>query len=215
MSPRFRFLYAAFLMAVSLVVVGSSFDSPAPAHAADGHKVVICHRTHSVKNPYRRITVARASVINKHGHQNASHDTYSSTLYPGGKPVPNVFNKSMTYTPSSEKKWGDIIPKTDVSGDPIPGNPSVNFSNGSGDLRGLDIYDGKGDYEGLCKDISTAEFVAGEKDAGISTEDIRDDLADQEADEDKDALALCKGDFSKCPLSDIDSLDVTTTSSIT
>lgn len=214
MSPRFRFLFTATLIAVSLVVVGSSFKAPKVVHAGNSDKVTICHRTHSVTNPYRRITVARSSVVNANGHQTASHDAYSSILYPSGKPVPNVFNKSMTYTPAPEKKWGDIIPPVDVSNDDLPGNPELNWSNGAGDLRGIDIYNGTGAYAGICKAVSTADYVRGEKEAGIPTADIKTDLEDQAADEDAAALSTCGGSFASCSLATIESLDTTTTSTV-
>ena len=77
---------------------GGGNSNPAP------EKVTICHRTHATTNPYVRITVSIASVMNKAGHE--SHDE----IYL----VNHVYNAAIKY-PAKDKKWGDIIP-ADPSG---------------------------------------------------------------------------------------------------
>ena len=134
------------LMLVSLVVVNVNGDrSTIAAPNQPSTKVTICHRTHSVTNPYRRITVAQSSIIgganSKHGNASGAHNQWSESRFGGSltqAPSLNVFSSSHTYTPASDKKWGDIVPNVDVSGNQIQGNfPGLNYT---GD--GLAIYNG-------------------------------------------------------------------------
>lgn len=67
-SPRRR---AAAVVVAALVAVGAVGVVPglvAPAAAASA-KVTICHRTHSVTNPYRRISVSGHAVTRNNGHK--------------------------------------------------------------------------------------------------------------------------------------------------
>ena len=65
-GPRTRSMLLARRLAGVLVVVVSSLAllSRPPAQAASA-KVTICHRTHSVTNPYRRITVSVSGVSSR------------------------------------------------------------------------------------------------------------------------------------------------------
>ncbi len=134
------------------------------------------------------ITVAQSSIgnsANKHG--GSKHDQWPSGT---SKPSPNVFNPSYNY-PANEKKWGDIIPPTDVSGNPLGGNlSSVNYSG-----AGIAIYNGTGAYAGICKAMSARDFYESEIAAGETSADTLTDLTEQEADENANALSACGGSF--------------------
>lgn len=56
---------AAVSLLSTIVVVGRSAKL---AEAAPGAKVTICHRTRSITNPYRRITVSVNSIQGNSGH---------------------------------------------------------------------------------------------------------------------------------------------------
>lgn len=172
--------------------------SAVPAPSSD--KVVVCHRTHSVKNPYVRITVAQRSVGNGNGkHGGNSHDQYSTVLFPGGKPNPNVFNPSVTYTPAPEKKWGDIIASLDVSGNALSGNAAlVAGLNNTG--IGAQIFAGTGAYAGLCKTMTARDYYEVEViEGGQNSGDVLADMNEFDSDEFASALSSCGGTFTGCP----------------
>ncbi|MEY4157689.1 MAG: hypothetical protein RL743_184, partial [Actinomycetota bacterium] len=81
---------------------------PNPVNAASA-KVTICHRTRSVTNPYRRITVSRNAVVRNAGH---------------GDHTGGVFNTTAGYYNTNPKNWGDIIPSNDTDGNPYNGENS-------------------------------------------------------------------------------------------
>ena len=168
------------------------------AGAVPTTKVTICHRTHSVTNPYVRITVSQNSLGNGSGkHGGASHDQYSSILFPSGKPVPNVFNPAVTYSPAPEKKWGDIIPFVDVNGSPLTNSAAaVAGLNYSG--LGISIYNGTGVHAGLCKRMTAREYYDAEIAAGQAPADVLADMQETEADEWSAALSDCGGTFVGC-----------------
>ena len=107
---------AAVITALPLVL-GLSVAETQPALATastqnDWHtqvgnnwKTTICHRTHAVTNPYRRITVSDSSVYGNSGHSNPNHDRD----YTVGGVTYHVYTSTITY-PSNSKFWGDIIP---------------------------------------------------------------------------------------------------------
>lgn len=161
------------------------------------NKVTICHRTHSVTNPYVRITVSQNSVGNGNGkHGGNSHDQWSSVLF-GSKPSPNVYNPAVNYTPAPEKKWGDIIPLTDTGGNSLTGNAGqVAGLNYTG--IGLQIYNGTGQYAGLCGTMNARDFYETERNAGVASTDVLSDLNELEADEFASALSACGGTFTGC-----------------
>ncbi len=161
-------------------------------------KVTICHRTHSVTNPYVRITVSQNSLGNGIGkHGGSTHDQWSSVLF-SSKPVPNVFNPAVTYSPPTEKKWGDIIAKTDVQGNPLVGDAAlVAGLNNTG--IGAQIFDGTGAYAGLCEGMTPKQFYEVETGPGGRTpEEVLDDMEDSGADEFADAKNACGGTFKGC-----------------
>jgi LPXTG-motif cell wall-anchored protein len=141
-----------------------------------------------VTNPYVRITVAQSSIgsaANKHG--GSKHDEWSNVLF-SSKPVPNVFQPTVTYTPSSQKKWGDIIPLVDVSGNALTGTAAaaagLNYTG-----IGISIYNGTGIYAGLCGDFNPTAFCDAENAAGITGADLQADID-----------ALENPDFTSCAL---------------
>ena len=205
-----KFLTAALASASILVVSPVS-----EAVANTSTKVTICHRTHSVTNPYVRITVSQNSLGSGNGkHGGASHDQYSSVLFPSGKPVPNVFNPAVTYSPASEKKWGDIIPYVDVSGTPLTNSAAtVAGLNYSG--LGIAIYNGTSVYAGLCKNMTPRELYDSEVAAGKSPADVLADMDETEADEWVSAKTNCGGTFVGCSPSTIGSPGSASTSKVT
>ena len=68
----------------------------APPSASEP-KITICHRTHSLTNPYRKITVALSAA-----------DTNGASTQGGG----HADHKGPVWTPATTKAtvWGDVIP---------------------------------------------------------------------------------------------------------
>lgn len=205
-----RIFATTFLVGLSALVL-----EPHPiAHAgSSGTKVTICHRTHSTTNPYRRITVAQSSIkggtSSKHGNANGAHNLFSTGKFgvspSPNPPEPNVFDSTFSYSPS-DKKWGDIVPPTDVSGVDISGFDNLNYV---GD--GIKIYNGTDGTLGQCKKMTATEFALSEQAAGVSESDIMDDLEEQEANEDNVVKVALGGTFRGKTISNLTSaVDVTT-----
>ena len=198
-SSAFTTFFSLILLSI-LVPTSSNLNAARPANSA---KVTICHRTSSVTNPYRRITVKQSSVVpqnqnspatSKHGSTSGAHNDWSTTKFPNATEAPsvNVFDPTFTY-PANDKNWGDIVPDRDVSGNPDNyGNgqtfPGMNYT---GD--GLAIYNGTGNFAGLCKSISTKEFIESEKADGKTDQEIVDEINEQESDDDKPVLDALGG----------------------
>ena len=219
-------VFALFLMMIGLsflVRPGSDLQA-APNQLST--KVSICHRTHSVTNPYRRITVAKSSVIgggnSKHGSSNGAHNDYSTGRFPGGRPAVNVFSPSYTYSPASDKKWGDIVPDVDVSGNIIQNAfTGLNYS-----AEGLAIYNGTTlnnvSYAGLCRSLSPSEFVQSEIDSGYYQalypsktpseieQEVMTELQEQEANEDAALKTALGGTFTGKTLTQFSAISITT-----
>lgn len=146
-------------------------------HTLQGNnwKTTICHRTHAVTNPYRKITVSDSSVYGTSGHSNPNHDRD----YTVGGVTYHVYTPTVNY-PSNSKFWGDIIP---------PQNPlrySSNNNTPSNELNGVNwiaagiaIYDG--DVAG-CRTMTDREFIASEVEGGATSQEIAQDLNDQDPD---------------------------------
>ena len=194
---KFLRLIAASGLAISAASAVANIAQAAPPSGSD--KVEICHRTHSVKNPYVRITVAQRSVGNGNGkHGGNSHDQYSTVLFPSGKPNPNVFNPAVTYSPAPEKKWGDIIAFTDVSGNALTGNAfQVRGLNNTG--IGAQIFQGTGAYAGLCKTMTPRDYYEVQViEGGQSPSSVLTEMDEFDADEFSTALTACNGTFATC-----------------
>jgi LPXTG-motif cell wall-anchored protein len=186
-----KLLTFIFVGAFAMISVQGSTNVSAVAPSATvavSDKVTICHRTSSVTNPYVQITIAQSSIgssANKHG--GSKHDDWPNSPS-ASKPVPNVFNPATTYT-SSQKKWGDIIPLVDVSGNPLTGTAA-----GAAGLNyigmGESIYNGTGIYAGLCGNFNQTAFCNAESEAGITGADLQADI---------DALEI--PEFTSCALS--------------
>ena len=195
-----KYFLLASLVSSLVSVSPSSVASAAPASG----KVIVCHRTHSVKNPYVRITVAQSSVGNGNGkHGGNSHNQYSTVLFPSGKPNPNVFNLSVTYTPAPEKKWGDIISFTDTNGNALTGNAAqVAGLNNTG--IGAEIFNSTGLYAGLCKSRTPRDYYEIEViEGGQPAADVLADMNEFDADEFTSAKSSCGGSFTGCAASNL------------
>jgi LPXTG-motif cell wall-anchored protein len=191
--------FLRLIAASGLAVTAASAVANIAQAAPPSDKVVICHRTHSVTNPYVRITVAQRSVGNgnsKHGGN--SHDQYSTVLFPSGKPNPNVFNPAVTYSPAPEKKWGDIIAFTDVSGNALTGNAAlVAGLNNTG--IGAQIFQRIGSYANLCKSMTPRDYYEVEViEGGQSPSSVLTEMDEFDADEFSTALTACNGTFATC-----------------
>ena len=187
------------LLVTAMLITTAQYKKASAAPSSPSDKVEICHRTHSVTNPYVRITVAQRSVGNGNGkHGGNSHDQYSTILFPSGKPVPNVFNSSITYTPAPQKKWGDIIPLNDVSGNPLA-NPASNVAGLNFSGIGLSIYNGTGAYAGICKTMTPRDYYEVEViEGGQNPSDVLQDMEEFDSDEFASALSACGGSFLSC-----------------
>lgn len=218
-------LRKATRLVLATVMFGAVFEivSPAsPVHAAT-NKITICHRTHATTNPYRRITVNKSSVVNANGHSNSSHDEYSTVLFPSGKPQPNVYNPSVTYTPSPQKLWGDIIPNFLTDGSSYSGTDyGLNFTrtevtnnnwvNLPDSNAGKDIYNNTGSYAGYCKARTAHQFCEDEIASGRTLAQCQDDLNDQESNDDKASKDACGGSFTGCTLDKMSTISVAASS---
>jgi hypothetical protein len=116
------------------------FVRPALATQPDPlHKVTICHRTDSEKNPYVQITVDEASVDGNAGNDKGKGDhllEHVGLVWAGPS------------TPK-EPKWGDIIPPFYSDGSTLTGYPSLNW-----DAAGQAIFDNG------CKPAGEEQSVA-------------------------------------------------------
>jgi LPXTG-motif cell wall-anchored protein len=185
-SPRGALAGIAGAGAIA-VLVSLAGVVPAATSAPDSNKVTICHRTHSVTNPYRMITVSMSAADGVGISDHTSHDVppdYAATL-------PPVFDPTYSYIPRL-KYWGDIIP-------PVRTSPGLNWTAPGAQA----IYSGTGTGYGLCTRMSAKQFfdveVAAlpedltpeERDAALDR--ILDDLDEQEAADDeaaKDELGI-------------------------
>ncbi len=191
-------IFFRLVTVAGLVVTASSAVAGIAQAAPPTNKVTICHRTHSVKNPYVRITVNQSSGGNGNGkHGGNSHDQWSNVLF-SSKPNPNVFNPAVTYSPAPEKKWGDIIPITDTGGNNLTGSAGVvaglNYSG-----IGLSIYNGTGAYAGLCKTMTPRDYYEVEViEGGETPSSVLTEMDEFQSDEFATALAACNGTFATC-----------------
>lgn len=194
------------LLVTAMLITTAQYKKASAAPSSSSDKVEICHRTHSVTNPYVRITVAQRSVGNGNGkHGGNSHDQHSTILFPSGKPVPNVFNPSITYTPAPQKKWGDIIPFNDVSGNSLA-SPASNVAGLNYSGIGLSIYNGTGAYAGICKTMTPRDFYEVEVvEGGQDPSAVLQDMEEFDSDEFASALTACGGSFLGCSVATLGS----------
>lgn len=182
------------LVSASFTAVVSDVVHAAPAANTDN--VTICHRTHSVTNPYVKITVDKRSVGNANSkHGGGAHDDWATTVYQT-KPNPNVYDPSKTY-PANDKKWGDIIAFTDVSGNPLTGT-AANVAGLNNTGIGAAIFNGTGAYAGLCRTRNARDYYEIERAAGIPPADILNEMNELDVPEFANELAACGGTFTGC-----------------
>lgn len=149
-------LVLAFVLAAGAVV-------PAAVSAPSNNKVTICHRTHSVTNPYRLITV-NANAAD--GVGSSDHSGHNLAYEADGMVYP-IFDPTVSYPPN-QKHWGDIIP-------PVRTSPGLNWT-----VPGAqDIYWGSGSSFGLCGRLSAKQFYDLEVAAGVDPLEVLADLDDQ------------------------------------
>ena len=124
-------------------------------------KTTICHRTKSVKNPYRRITVSNSSLNSGHKKHTGAEWTTSSV---------------------QGDTWGDIIPDATAGGD---NTTELNFT---GDAAGQAIWRGQtlnpATGSAVCKVMTMKQFKDSEIAAGQTSAQVIASIKDAEADED-------------------------------
>ena len=126
-------------------------------------KTTICHRTKSVKNPYRKITVS-TSALNS-GHKNHDGGLWTTSSVQGDT-------------------WGDIIPDETAGGS---NTVDKNFTaTGQAIWRGLTLNPVTG--SAVCKTMTMKQFKDGELEAGQTAAQIIASIKDAEADEDEALL---------------------------
>ncbi len=178
--------FARSLTACAIFATAVVFVAPNPASAAS-NKITICHRTRSVTNPYRRITVNR-NAVNNSGHGNASHS--------GG-----VFNTTAGHYNTNPKDWGDIIPGGDSDGTPYNGD---NNFDANWDAAGKAIFLPTGVNASKCPSMTAKQFydAVTAVDGGYTPSQAITELNTMAANEDSDLkAALPGGTFSLTNLS--------------
>ena len=202
-------------MAAGLVVAGANTGVVSAAPPANSDNVRICHRTHSVTNPYVLITVDQRSVGNANSkHGGGAHDYWATTVY-ATKPSPNVYNPAKTY-PANDKKWGDIIAFADVSGNPLTGS-AANVAGLNNTGIGAQIFNGTGIYAGLCRSMNARDYYEVERSAGVPPTDILADMNELDSPDFASALSACGGTFTGCNPSSLGntSISIPTTTTTT
>jgi hypothetical protein len=186
-------------LAVGALVASFAWSAPwAPSGAqAASSKITICHRTHSISNPYRKITVSQNSVQpNRHGGHGL----------PNGSLNPAVFDPTFSYA-ANNKYWGDIIPGGDAEG---------LLYNGSTQIALNWTIAGKADFfGGYCGAMTPTEFYNVEIAAGETQINILADLNEQDANEDVALLAALGGSFTAANLSSWNTAVTVTTNAAT
>ena len=106
----------AFSLIVSLSVAPVAFANSVGGQGtvsvvnASPAKVIVCHRTNAVDNPYTRIPVAVSSVDGNTANDNGNNEDHLD------KHIGPVFD-ALVHLKSSDN-WGDIIPPFDEDGNP-------------------------------------------------------------------------------------------------
>lgn len=171
------------------------------AEAAGAGKITICHRTHSVTNPYRMITVSNNAVNKARGHKVHTGGVFNTTA-----------NYYVTAGGSNAKVWGDIVPGGDSDGTPYNGTNSIanNWST-----AGKTFFPG-GANASKCGKLTAKQFYDIEIAAGENAADIIADLNEQDANEDLAIKsALTGGQFTSGNIESTASLVIDTTTAAT
>lgn len=150
---------------VALLISLLPFIPQPEAKAAAKNKATICHRTKSVKNPYRLITVSKNSISGNNGH--SGHKT---------NPTSGVWTSSKV----QGDNWEDIIPN------------GLNWTtSGAQNI----YYGVTKTALGVpaCRSMTFAQYYKSEIDAGRTKAQIAADLDDGMSDEDKAVLKTFGG----------------------
>lgn len=151
-----------FALAVFFISMFTPIVAPQVLEEGDAvsrGKVTICHRTKSVKNPYRRITVAN-SALNS-GHKGHDGDLWTTSSVQGDT-------------------WGDIIPDDTAGGST---SYDKNFdTTGKAIWQGQTINPATG--SAVCKFMTVKEFRDSEIAAGRTAAEVLAEIKDAKADED-------------------------------
>ena len=155
-----------------------------PLAAEASGKTTICHRTSSAKNPYRRITVSQNALAKQSGHKG---------------------HTGAVWQPGATPKWGDVVP------DGTQGGSTSVARNWT--AAGQAVWHGTALGEGggaACGRMTALRFYEVQKAAGVSDQEIVDDLNEQEANEDAALLAALGGAFTLDALSRLGDVRATT-----
>ncbi len=166
-------------LVMALIMSGGVAQIAVSAPADKNDKVTICHRTNSVTNPYRMITVSSNAAFTPARHP--GHDE----SYAFGGTTYKIFTPGVDY-PANQKDWGDIIP-------PVRGGDGLNWTEPNAQA----IYMGSGIFSGLCARMSPKQFFDVQVNAlppGLSPTDLlqakKDILADLDEQESIDDAAI-------------------------
>jgi uncharacterized repeat protein (TIGR02543 family) len=154
-----KFVLLVFFISMLTPIVAPEVLEQSEARSG---KTTICHRTKSVKNPYRSITVS-TSALNS-GHKNHDGGLWTTSSVQGDT-------------------WGDIIPDATAGGS---NTTAKNFPTGEAIWRGLTLNPVTG--SAVCKTMTMKQFKDSELEAGQTTAQIIASIKDAEADEDKALL---------------------------
>ena len=170
----------ALIFLISLIIPVLAPGVLETSEARSG-KTTICHRTHSVTNPYRRITVSNSSL-------NSGHKKHAGGVW--------------TIASVQGNTWGDIIPDATAGGE---NTTELNFqSNAAGQAiwRGQTINPAGG--TAVCKEMTIKAFYDSEKAAGQSDSAIVAEMQDAQADEDLLLLKTLNLTFATLSTSNLD-----------
>ncbi len=162
-----------------VAVVAPNPILPEPmADAAPRAKVEICHRTSAIKNPYRRIRISESAI-------NGGHSRHTGGVF-------DVAN------PASNSGWGDIYKSNK------PPGREANWTTAGLAIFGIDAsgvrvspatFTYNSVTQAACRAMTPLEYfesemlATGSGGGGKSLLQVKDDLQDQGADEDKAILA--------------------------
>ncbi len=162
-SSLVRFFFAV----VVLLVGGLVWGPPSDVAYAAGARVTICHRTSSVTNPYRLITISNSAAN--------AHDNHAGSA-PGG--VWDVTKAKGT--------WGDIVPgpRADADAGQFWSDATATSANLNWGAAGKAFMLPGGENVSKCRRMTALKFYEISKAAGDSDATIATDLNDQKANED-------------------------------
>lgn len=170
------------------------------AAAAGAGKITICHRTHSVTNPYRMITVSNNAVNKARGHKVHTGGVFNTTA-----------NYYVTAGGSNPKVWGDIVPGGDSDGTPYNGTNSIAYN---WTTAGKTFFPG-GANASKCGKLTAKQFYDIEIAAGENPTDVLADLNEQDANEDIAVLSALGGSFTSGNITSAGSTVLDTTTAAT